>query len=435
MEDTVSSASKCQSPPCVREQAIKPTRVRLKIVLLTFLSIVIGYMDRANLSVASVNIMKEYNWDPAQWGTILSAFFVGYIILQIPSGWLADKIGGKRILAGGVGWWSFFTAATAWASSLSGMWFVRVLLGLGEAVIFPCETSMASKWVPLKERARAQAWNLSGMALSLAISMPLAAWIISSFGWRWAFYSFALLGFVWVTVWLWYAKDDPSMHPGVNRQELELIQQERQNESASEANWRVVLSKGPVWALAVNYFFQNYSWFLYLTWLPGYLVMARKFSIMKMGIYGMLPYLGAFIACNLAGYISDRLIQKIGVTRARKRIMYTAFGGSALFLYLGANAATGELAVLWITLSVSFLAMNFSSFWSLPIDLGPKNAGLISGLMNTFGTAAGITAPIVTGWIVATTGNWLYALGVAMGLAVIGIFVCAIFVTGEQVVD
>ena len=412
----------------------KPSQVRYKIIILTFLGIVIAYMDRANISVASVTIMKEYGWSTTQWGSILSAFFVGYLFLQIPAGWLADKIGGKRVLAAGVGWWSFFTMATCWAPNFNIMWIFRSMLGLGEAVTFPAETAIASKWVGGKERARAQAWNLSGMALSLAVTVPIVAWIISRFGWRMAFYSFGAIGFVWTAVWLWYAKDNPTDHPEVNQLELQHITQERRAESLSGANWRLVLSKGPVWALAVNYFCQNYSWYLYLTWLPAYLVMARGFSIMKMGIYGMLPFLGAFVATNLAGYVSDRLIDAVGVSKARKYIMYTAFGGSALFLFLGSQAASGGMAVLWITLSVSFLSMNFSSFWALPIDLGPKSAGLISGLMNTSGTLAGIIAPLLTGWLVAT-GSWKTALDVAVGLAIVGIVICALFISAEQVVD
>ncbi|WP_088227485.1 MFS transporter [Desulfosporosinus sp. FKB] len=413
----------------------KPTRVRTNIVILTFLSIVIAYMDRANLSVASVTIMKEHGWNTAQWGSILSAFFVGYLILQIPAGWIADKIGGKRVLAVGVAWWSIFTAVTPFAKSLNSLWIVRALMGLGEAVTFPAETAIASNWVPSKERARSQALNLSGMALSLAVSVPISAWIISTYGWPAAFYFAGLLGLIWTLFWLWYAKDRPSDHPKVNQEELVLIGKGHGAKKEHSNDMSAVLKSGPVWALAINYFFQNYSWYLYLTWLPGYLVMARHFSILKMGIYGMLPYLGAFVITNLAGYISDRMIPKIGVTRARKYIMYAAFGGSALFLYLGAMAATGGMAVLWITLAVSFLSMNFSSFWALPIDLGPKNAGLISGLMNTFGTIAGIIAPIITGFIVNETGSWVYALSVAIILSIIGIFVCALFVSGKQVVD
>lgn len=413
----------------------KPTRVRTNIVILTFLSIVIAYMDRANLSVASVTIMKEHGWNTAQWGSILSAFFVGYLILQIPAGWIADKIGGKRVLAVGVAWWSIFTAVTPFAKSLNSLWIVRALMGLGEAVTFPAETAIASNWVPSKERARSQALNLSGMALSLAVSVPISAWIISTYGWPAAFYFAGLLGLIWTLFWLWYAKDRPSDHPKVNQEELVLIGKGHGAKKEHSNDMSAVLKSGPVWALAINYFFQNYSWYLYLTWLPGYLVMARHFSILKMGIYGMLPYLGAFVITNLAGYISDRMIPKIGVTRARKYIMYAAFGGSALFLYLGAMAATGGMAVLWITLAVSFLSMNFSSFWALPIDLGPKNAGLISGLMNTFGTIAGIIAPIITGFIVNATGSWVYALSVAIILSIIGIFVCALFVSGKQVVD
>ncbi|MGP8051141.1 MAG: MFS transporter [Desulfobaccales bacterium] len=413
----------------------KPSGVRYRIILLTFLGIVIAYMDRANISVAGVTIMKEYGWTTTQWGSILSAFFVGYLILQIPAGWLADKIGGKRVLAAGVGWWSFFTMATCWAPSFNIMWIFRSMLGVGEAVTFPAITAIASQWVSGKERARAQAWNLSGMALSLAFTVPVVAWIISRFGWRAAFYSFGALGFVWTAVWLWYAKDNPADHPAVNQAELQHIAEESRPKSLGGANWGLVLRKGPVWALTVNYFCQNYSWYLYLAWLPAYLVMARGFSIMKMGIYGMLPYLGAFVATNLAGYVSDRLINVVGVSRARKYIMCAAFGGSGLFMFLGSQAASGGMAVVWITLSVSFLSMNFSSFWALPIDLGPKSAGLISGLMNTSGTVAGIIAPLLTGWLVAVTGSWIAALDVAVGLAILGIVICALFISAEQVVD
>jgi len=261
------------------EIAVKPTRVRFSIIVLTFLSVVIAYMDRVNISVASAPIMKEFGWNAGQWGVILSAFFVGYLILQIPAGWLSDKFGGKRVLASGVAWWSLFTAVTGLATSFKSMWVIRAALGLGEAVTFPAITAISSRWIPLNERARAQAWNLSGMALSLALSMPLCAWVISSFGWRWTFYSFGVLGFIWTAYWLFYAKDDPEDHKSVNSQELDLIRSGRKTATVMGSDTRTVLSKGPVWALSINYFFQNYSWYLYLTWLPGYLVMARKFSI------------------------------------------------------------------------------------------------------------------------------------------------------------
>ena len=307
-------------------QTGKPTRVRVAITVITFLSIVIAYFDRGNLSVASTIIMKEHGWNAEQWGSILSAFFVGYLILQIPAGWLADKIGGKRVLAAGVAWWSIFTGLTPMAGSLNSLWFVRSLMGVGEAVTFPAETAIASKWIPSKERARSQAWNLSGMALSLAVSVPISAWIISIFGWPSVFYISSLLGLIWVVIWLLFAKDNPSKHKLVNVAELALIEEDQTEKTVSQTNWRAVAKAAPVWALAINYFFQNYSWYLYLTWLPGYLVMARHFSILKMGIYGMLPYLGGFVAANLAGNISDKLIPRVGVTKARKYIMYAVYG-------------------------------------------------------------------------------------------------------------
>lgn len=419
------------------ERPVGKTNVRWRVMFLAFLAIVIAYLDRVNLSVAAPILMKQFGWNAAQIGMVLSAFFAGYAILQAPSGWLADRIGGRKILAIGMLWWSLFTLLTPFGSTLLLMIFIRSMLGLGEAVTFPAITAMVSRWMPPVERGRAQGFNLSGMMVGAGAAIPVVALIIKSVGWEWAFYSFALLGVLWMFIWLNYVTDKPEDHRGVSAEELEEIYPKMDGEVKSAVgsteSLGTILKSKAVWGLILGYFMQLYNWYLFLTWLPGYLVMARGFDIIKTGFYGMLPYIGAFICANLAGHISDKMAKTYGQTKARKIIIYISFLGSAIFLYFGAHAASPIMAVAFITICVSFVGLNFAPFWALPVDISPRNAGLISGLMNTSGTAAGIAAPMITGFVVSMTGSWVYALTVAIGCSLVGILIATFLISAKPI--
>ncbi|OAT86334.1 MFS transporter [Desulfotomaculum copahuensis] len=426
--------------PVVTKKTVGNTKVRWNVMFLAFLGIFIAYMDRVNLSVATPSIMKEFGWNTAQFGVILSAFFIGYAILQIPSGWLSDHIGGRRVLAAGMGWWSLFTMLTPAGNTIGLMTLIRSLLGFGEAVTFPAITSVVSCWMSPSERARAQGFNLSGMLIGSGLTIPLVAWIVKSFGWQWTFYSFGIVGIIWTIIWLKYVTDNPAEHPGTSQDELnEICQGENLNDQVraeqASGNLGSILKSKSVWGLALAYFMQNYNWYLILTWLPGYLVMARGFNLIKTGIYGMFPYLGAFLFANLAGQVSDRLSKHYGSTKARKIILYISFAGSAVFLYLGAHAVSPIMAVVFITVCVSFVGMNFAPFWALPVDMAPRNAGFVSGFMNTSGTIAGILAPMLTGFIVNATGSWIYALSIAMVCSILGIVINLALISAKPVTE
>src|SRR5512139_2966456 len=152
---------------------------RINLVILFFSSNLICYMDRINISVTAPTIMKELGWDEAALGIILSSFFVGYTLLQIPGGWLADRFGGKLILSCGVLWWSLFTLITPLARSVTGMAVFRTLMGLGEGVNFPSIQSLTARWIPAGERSRAMGFILSGVSVGNIIAFPLATWIMA----------------------------------------------------------------------------------------------------------------------------------------------------------------------------------------------------------------------------------------------------------------
>lgn len=417
------------------EIPVGKTSIRWRVMFLAFLAIVIAYLDRVNLSVSAPTMMKLYGWNATQFGMVMSAFFAGYAILNAPAGWLADRVGGKKLLALGMVWWSVFTILTPLGSTIGLMIFIRCMLGVGEAVVFPAMTSMVSRWMAPTERGRAQGFNLSGMMIGAGMAMPVVAMLIQTVGWEWSFYGFGLLGILWMIVWMMYVTNRPEDHPGISKAELEEISEGRGlQDSANELEsvWTILKSKA-VWGIILGYFCQLYNWYLFLSWLPGYLVMARGFDIIKTGFFGLLPYIGAFIAANFAGYLSDKLSKIYGHTQARKMIIYTSFLGSAVFLYFGAHAESPVMAVALITICVSFVGLNFAPFWALPVDISPRNAGLVSGLMNTSGNLSGILAPMITGYVVTTTGSWVYALMVAIGCSLLGVIIAATLISAKPI--
>ena len=170
------------------------------IGLFVFANTMICYFDRVNFSVAAPTIMKLFHWDMGILGLAMSMFWVGYILTQIPAGLLSDRFGGRKILAAGSMWWSFFTILTPWAATPLLMYLVRGMLGLAEGLNFPGSTSVLSRWVPRKARARIQGLNLSGVAAGPLIATPLTLWMMTTFGLKAMFCFYGILGFLWTAV-------------------------------------------------------------------------------------------------------------------------------------------------------------------------------------------------------------------------------------------
>lgn len=194
------------------------------IGFLVFANTMICYFDRVNFSVAAPTIMKFFGWDMGVLGIAMSMFGVGYLLTQIPAGVLSDRLGGRRILAVGSVGWSLFTILTPYARTPFLMYLVRGLLGLAEGLNFPGSTSVLSKWVPRRARARIQGLNLSGVAAGPLIATPLTLWIISLFGLKAMFFFYGILGFLWTCVWLIYSRENPSDHKGMSPEILKEIE-------------------------------------------------------------------------------------------------------------------------------------------------------------------------------------------------------------------
>jgi sugar phosphate permease len=415
-------------------------KARWWVMFFIFLSTVLAYTDRSNISIVAVTMMEEFGWNEQQFGLLASAFFVGYLLLGIPAGWMSDKWGGVKFLALGVFIWSLFTILTPLAWSFASMLVIRFLLGVGEAVNFPSHTSVVSKWSPLHMRGRWQGLNMSGMAVGVMITAPITTWLTAKFNWHASFYFFGALGIIWAIIWIKIATDNPKDHPFISKQELDEMEDGSEVKESTETQeikipWSKIFRVKEVWGLTLIYFFQNYNWYLYLTWLPAYFMKERGFTLLKVGIYGALPWLGAFIAMNVAGILSDKLSKRYSLSTSRRIPMYISFLGTAIFMALGAYTPNEWAALTYITLSVTCLGINFTMFWTLPIDIGPKTAGTLSGIMNTSGTVAGIIAPALTGFLIVSLGSWQYVLFLGAALALMGALLTRFMISAKQVLD
>ena len=410
---------------------------RFTMVLFFFTCALILYIDRVNISVVAPILMTEFGWDPAVTGTILSAFFVGYLLTQLPGGWLADRFGGKAIIGFAVVWWSLATFITPFAYAVPLMIAARIGLGIGEGVTPPALHSMTARWIPAHERSRVIAFNVTGVYVGIMAAFLLSVWIVTHWGWSWVFYSFGLLGLLWALLWYFLVTSWPEEHPTISPAELAYIQQDLPEVAPVEAiPWRLFFSSSAFWALVVGQFCTLWTWYMFLTWLPIYLVKARGFSLEEMGVYAMLPYLAMLLAANGAGWIADGLIRRgVSITLVRKGFQSLCFVGSAGCLLLLSATTSQWLALLYIALGLGAVATSAAGFLVNHLDIGPRYAGVLMGIANTVGTIPGILAPATTGFIIQFTGSWELVFYLAAGISGVGTLIWLLFATGERVFE
>jgi ACS family glucarate transporter-like MFS transporter len=372
---------------------------RLWIIFLLTAATFINALDRASLSVAAPVIIKDLQLDPALMGIVLSAFFWPYALLNVPAGGLADKFGSKKVLGWSVAVWSVFSAVTGFARSFYGLLMARIGVGVGEAAAFPVIAKVIAGNIPSAQRGIAVGVIWSGVRLGMAVTPVLMAFLIQTVGWQQAFFITGFGSLLWCVVWYYGFKD-----------KSESVQAAEIKEKVS-IPWKEIITNRATVGLIVTKFFQDYLLYMFLTWVPAYLVMERGFSIIKMGIYASLPWVAAFIAQPFIGWFSDWLLKRgMSVTAARKSVI--------IGLQLCAASVMGVgfiddpiVAIGLLTFSIAAESGAGSLIWAIMTELAPpKLAGSLGGIMNTAGAIAGIFSPAITGFIVKFTGSFQLAL-------------------------
>lgn len=421
------------------------SRVRYQILLMLFAVTVLNYADRAIISVAGAPLSKEFGIDPVAMGYIFSAFSWSYVAAQIPGGWLLDRYETKRVYAIGILFWSVFTFLQGWAGFFGGgaavvlLFVFRLLVGVAEAPSFPGNARIVAAWFPGAERGTASAIFNSAQYFAPVIFAPLTSWIVQEYGWRWAFFVMGVLGLA--VVFLWNRTiHGPKEHPSVNRAELDHIAQgggtlsiSGARTGASAARWSDVgqlLGNRMLLGIYVAQHCINVITYFFLTWFPIYLVNDRGMSILKAGFVASLPALCGFIGGVLGGVISDHLYRRTGsLTLARK---LPIVGGMLLSMtIIGCNYVDDPALVVGL-MALAFFGKGIGALgWAVVSDTSPKEiAGLSGGLFNMFGNTAGITTPIIIGYILHATGSFNGAL-VFVGLNAFVAMAAYLFVVGE----
>jgi MFS transporter, ACS family, D-galactonate transporter len=411
-------------------------RRRWWIGILLGSGVLVNYFDRINLSIAGPQLQQAFGLDAAQLGWLFSAFFWSYAVMQIPTGLILDRFGVTPIGRIGAALWSAGTALTTLAGGFGGLIVARTLLGIAEAPAFPGNAKATGYWFPRTERALATAIFDAAAKFSNVIGAPLVAVTIVYFGWRGAFWATASLSFIYFIAYCLFYRD-PSADRHLAEQELDYI---RAGGSAPEgASSRgagemlgYLLSNRKVWGLTIGFAAYGYAFYLFLTWLPGYLIREQHMNLISSAGYTTIPWIVATITdLAVGGWLIDHLISRgYSETRVRKAVLVLGMlTGLAVF---GAGfTTTAGWAVVWISIALGGLAAAAPVGWSIPSLIAPKGgSGTIGGIMNFFNNLMGGVAPIVTGYIVGATNSFNGAFLIAGAVLLVGIL-SYVFLLGE----
>ena len=409
--------------------AERVTNLRWGIALILAFGVLINYIDRGALSVASKPLHDELGLGPAEFGVLSSAFFAVYAFSQIPVGYILDRYGVTIISRIAAFLWSVASVCTAIAPNFGLIYTARLFLGLAEAPTFPANAKAVGYWFPRNERGLATSLFDAAAKLSNAISVAFTAYLLVLFGWRGMFWTTAALSLVFFALfWIFYR--NPSQDKRLTPAEATYI---RDGGAEAEtpagvrpggASLAYLLAQPKVWGLTVGFAAYGYLFAFLLTWLPTYLQSTFQINILKVGGYVFLIWgVGTLTDLIVGGWLVDYLIKRgYDANRVRKTIL---IAGLVLgFAVIGA-AYTKDInvAVFWITIAVAGISFHAPVGWSIPALISPSNStGQVGSIMNFLNNVAGFFAPTITGIIVARTGSFNIALITAGVILIVGIF-------------
>lgn len=412
------------SPPAATGRR---TRVRWKIFTLLLALVALNYVDRGSISVALPLITEELHISKEATGIALSAFFWSYALMQIPGGWLVDKLKPRVMVAASVTGWGIAQVLTAGASSLGSLMSFRLLLGAAEAPIYPAGGKLNANWMTPGERGRGAVLLDGGAPLGAAIGGISISWLIAlTGGWRMAF---VIAGVATVVIGLlaaWYIRNSPREHPSANAAEVDHIEAAHTQEDAGvpEPSQRVSLLRyarfRSFWAMCLGWCGFNGVFYGLLTWGPLYLSETKHFDIQTIGYSTLVIYGAGFVGELVGGYLADWWRSKGAAPNLVLRTMLGSAGAFVVLALLGVTfVPNAPIAVALLSVVLFFLRWA-GVYWSVPSVLaGRTNSGIVGGAMNLGGNVAGILSPIVVGFIVGATGSYTGALLFFVGSGVL----------------
>lgn len=429
-------------------QQTKATRVRWLILAILFAVTTINYADRATIAIAGPELKRVLGLSPVEMGFVFSAFAWSYVLAQLPGGWLLDRFGTKITYFFSIFLWSLFTMLMGTVGFLTGaaalttLICLRLAVGAAEAPSFPGNSRLASAWFPTAERGTAAAIFNSAQYFATVLFGPIMGWLVHEFGWQSVFYVMGGLGILISFVWLKVVYG-PKDHPMINKEELAYIEaggaltdleSKDRVAGAGKINTasaiRQLLGNRMLLGVYIGQYCINTLTYFFLTWFPVYLVTERHMTILKAGFVAALPAVAGFLGGVLGGVISDRLIKR-GYSQSVARKTPIVGGMLLAMSMIICNYVDADWLVIAV-MSLAFFGKGVGALgWAVVADTSPKEAGGLSGaLFNTFGNTAGITTPIVIGFILQQTGSFAGALVFVGANAAVAIL-CYLLMVGE----
>ena len=379
------------------------THKRYILIFLLFLLTGLTFIDRICISTASDLIMADLKINSQMMGYIFAIFAISYSLFQVPSGWLADKYGPKKVLAFVVSFWSLFTALTGLAWNAAAIFIFRFFFGIGEAGAFPGATRAVYNWVPPKERGIANGIYHSGARAGAALSLVLMPWLIHLVGWRWMFIINGILGFLWISIWLLWFRDKPRLHPAVNENECKYIEEGQQNYNIIEAKipFGIIITSSNMALLMFQYFAGCMTFFINLSWLFPYV---KSQWGENATVYTPIPIIMGMTAHWISGALVSFLDYKGYHVASRKipAMIGFALGAIGLVLCTQINSTSALQFIGFFSIAVFGVEMTIAPSWTFCMDIGRNSTGAVSGTMNMLGNMGSATSAILFPFFIAS---------------------------------
>ncbi|HHW9622465.1 TPA: MFS transporter [Staphylococcus aureus] len=400
----------------------KRTNVRWMFALAFFFIGVIAYMDRANISYIAKQLMDDLGMTKPQFGLLASFFSLGYALMQVPSGMLAEKFGPRKMITIALVWWSAFTILTGMIKNHGLIYLVRFLFGVGEAPMYPSNAVFNSFWFSKNEKGRASSALLAGSYFGPVLAPIVTIAIVNAFNWQAVFYIFGAVGILMAVLWAIIAKDLPEQHRMVNEAEKRFIMENRDIVATEKSSppWNDFFKRFSFYAIAIQYFVVQFIITLFLIWLPTYLTEVFHVNFKEMSI-SSLPWLLMFFLILSAGAISDRVVG-LGRSKfvARGVIAIAGFIVFAVSIIFAVRTGNLYVSIFWLSLGLGGIGISMGMSWAAATDLGRNFSGTVSGWMNLWGNIGALISPLLAGLFVEHLG-WTMTFQLLIVPAVIAV--------------
>uniref|UniRef100_A0AAR2LFL3 Major facilitator superfamily (MFS) profile domain-containing protein n=1 Tax=Pygocentrus nattereri TaxID=42514 RepID=A0AAR2LFL3_PYGNA len=431
---------------------------RYIIAIMSGLGFCISFGIRCNLGVAIVGmvnnstihrggkiIIKEkakFNWDPETVGMIHGSFFWGYIVTQIPGGYISSRLAANRVFGAAILLTSTLNMFIPSAARVhyGCVMFVRILQGLVEGVTYPACHGIWSKWAPPLERSRLATTSFCGSYAGAVVAMPLAGILVQYSGWSSVFYIYGSFGIIWYMFWILVSYESPADHPTITDEERLYIE-ESIGEGANllgkfKTPWRKFFTSMPVYAIIVANFCRSWTFYLLLISQPAYFEEVFGFEISKVGALSALPHLVMTIIVPIGGQLADFLRSKniMSTTNVRKIMNCGGFGMEATLLLVVGYSHSKGVAISFLVLAVGFSGFAISGFNVNHLDIAPRYASILMGISNGVGTLSGMVCPLIVGAMTKnkTREEWQNVFLIASLVHYGGVVFYGIFASGEK---